>query len=223
MSNKLFSNSPNEGRISLARRLMLHGVIAAFLAGFLGFQTGVHARDKNAEAFMSAVLGDANAAMRETDSDAMLAGVEVLVDRHVDIRRSARFTLGQYARKLTPEQADRFYPLFRAYATYIYRGILEDFAGEQLSVTGSIARSKRDVIVNSKITGTKPGDRHADTVVQWRLYKSPDGFKVVDAGADNVWLAIEQRSQFTSVIANNGGGEQGIDALINQLEERVGR
>ena len=45
---------------------------------------------------------------------------------------------------------------------------------------------------------------------------------VVDAGADNIWLAIEQRSQFTSIIANNGGGAKGIDALLEQLREQVG-
>ncbi len=35
-------------------------------------------------------------------------------------------------------------------------------------------------------------------------------------------VAIEQRSQFTSVIANNGGGAKGIDALLAQLREQVG-
>ena len=45
---------------------------------------------------------------------------------------------------------------------------------------------------------------------------------VWDAGADNIWLGIEQRSQFESIIANNGGGVAGIDALIAELKAKTG-
>ena len=68
----------------------------------------------------------------------------------------------------------------------------------------------------------EPGSAFADAVIHWRVYRDRDGaMSVVDAGADNVWLAIEQRSQFTSIIANNGGGAKGIDALIAELTRRM--
>ena len=87
----------------------------------------------------------------------------------------------------------------------------------------SVDRSERDIIVNSEIVNADPGDSFADITIHWRVYRSREGeMTVIDAGADNVWLAIEQRSQFTSIIANNGGGAKGIDALLVQLREQVG-
>ncbi|MEL7486788.1 MAG: ABC transporter substrate-binding protein, partial [Pseudomonadota bacterium] len=133
-----------------------------------------------------------------------------------------RFVLGQYARQMTDAQKLVYRPLFRRFATNIYQNVLADYAGETLSVAGSVDRSARDVIVNSKVDGGGANGQYRNLVVHWRVYRSRDGAQsVVDAGADGIWLAIEQQSQFKSVIANNGGGECGIDALIKNLQKRV--
>lgn len=209
----------------LVRRPVLRRTVLALLGGSipaLALSAPARASDAAAEQFMAAVLVDANAAMAEADTKRQFDLIDTLVDRHVDMRRTGRFVLGRYARQMSDEQAARYYPLFRKFATVIYQNILSEYNSERLQVTGSVARSARDIIVNSKVENAKPGDRFADTVFQWRLYRSADGLKVVDAGANNIWLAIEQRSQFESVIANNGGGTKGIDALISQLKDRVG-
>ncbi len=201
------------------RNTILAGVGALALSTLT---TSAAFANDEAESIMTTVLTRANSVMAQSSLDARLKGIDELVSEFGDLRRTGRFTLGQYARRISPEQAQEFYPLFHKYATAIYQDILSDFSGEVLAVTGSIERSTRDIIVNSKIANAKPGDPFANTNVQWRLYRTPQGLKIVDAGADNIWLAIEQRSQFTAIIANNGGGTKGIDALINQLKERVG-
>lgn len=179
--------------------------------------------DSEAESYVQTILDEASPALDAPTRAEMLDGIAALVDKHVDMRRVGRFTLGQYARRLSEAQSEAFYPLFQDYATLVYQKTLTEYSGQKLSVTGSVVRSERDVIVNSRIVGAAPGDQFADVVVHWRVYRNRDGeMTIVDAGANNVWLAIEQRSQFTSVIANNGGGEQGIDALIAQLREQVG-
>lgn len=77
--------------------------------------------------------------------------------------------------------------------------------------------------MSSRSADVKPGEPFAETVFTWRVYRAADGkMSIVDAGADGVWLAIEQQSQFKSVIANNGGGTAGIDALIADLKRKVG-
>ena len=211
--------SPDRHTHALTRRDAVRMTTAA-LAGFAINRSAV-AGDRAAEQFMQRVLIDANAAMAEPDRRRQFDLIDILVDRHVDMRRTGRFVLGRYARQMTDEQAAQYYPLFRKFATLIYQNILSEYDGEALEVTGSVARSERDIIVDSRVINAKPGDRFADTVFQWRLYKSGDTLKIVDAGANNIWLAIEQRSQFESVIANNGGGKDGIDALIGQLRDRV--
>ena len=200
------------------RRIFGGAVVAAAL-----ISPSVALADEPAETYISAILDEAEPVLNAETEDAMLDGIADLVDKHVDMRRVALFTLGQYARRMTPEQRDEYLPLFQQYATIVYQNALSNYSGQQLEVTGSIDRSERDIIVNSKLADPDPGDPFADAVIHWRVYRSKGGeMSVVDAGADNVWLAIEQRSQFTSVIANNGGGEAGIDALIAQMKKQVG-
>lgn len=194
--------------------------IAAALA-IAAFAGAAHADDA-AEAYVQGILDEAAPALEAQNREEMLDGIAALVDKHVDLRRVARFTLGQYARRMTDEQKEVYYPLFKSYATLVYQKTLSDYSGQKLVVTGSIDRSERDIIVNAKIADARPGDQFADLDIHWRVYRNRDGeMSVVDAGANNVWLAIEQRSQFTSVIANNGGGAAGIDALIAQLRDQV--
>ncbi len=199
----------------------LAAALALAAAAALAAATGARADDA-AERHVQGILDEAAPALDAPSREAMLDGIAALVDKHVDLRRVGRFTLGQYARQMTEAQAEVFYPLFTEYATLVYQQTLADYSGQRLEVTGSIDRSARDIIVNSKIVDARPGDQFADLVVHWRVYRSRDGdMTVVDAGANNVWLAIEQRSQFTSVIANNGGGAKGVDALIEQLKTQV--
>lgn len=179
--------------------------------------------DQAAETFVSSILEEANAVFQEPDRKARMEGIERLVDKYVDMRRVGLFALGQYARVITDEQKAAYLPLFRKYATTIYQDLLEEYSGQRLAVTGSIDRTERDIIVNSQAVDVRPGDPLAGVVIHWRVYRDREGGQaIVDAGADGVWLAIEQQSQFKSVIANNGGGTKGIDALIADLKEKTG-
>jgi len=180
------------------------------------------AADEEVEQYIQGVLDEAEPHLDAPDEQTRFDGIGELVDKYVDMRRVGLFTLGQYARRITPEQKQEYMPLFRDYARLIYQDTLSDYAGEKLRVISSVDRSERDIIVNSKIVDPEPGSDLANVVVHWRVYRTRDGdLTVVDAGADNIWLAIEQRSQFTSVIANNGGPPAGIDALIADLKVQI--
>lgn len=179
--------------------------------------------DDAAETFVAGVLTEANLIFENADEASRNAAVETLVDKYVDMDRVAKFALGQYSRQAGPEQMAAYLPLFRKYATSVYQSTLENYSGQKLQVTNSIDRNERDIIVNSKVVGAKPGDQYASLVVSWRVYRKPDGAQaIVDAGAEGVWLAIEQQSTFKSIVANNGGGAKGIDALIADLKSKTG-
>lgn len=195
---------------------------AAFVSAVAAAMISPAHADQAAETFVAGILEEANAIFADNNVASRDAAVETLVDRYVDMERVAKFALGQYVRQATPDQLAVYLPLFRRYATSVYQSTLETYSGQQLAVTDSIDRNERDIIVNSKVVGAKTGDRYANLVVSWRVYRKPDGAQaIVDAGAEGVWLAIEQQSQFKSIIANNGGGEKGIDALIADLKTKV--
>ncbi len=196
---------------------------AAFIAAAAAALIAPAHADDAAEQFVAGVLEEANLIFANADVASRNAAVETLVDKYVDMDRVAKFALGQYVRQASPEQLAVYVPLFRNYATNVYQTTLETYSGQSLAVTDSIDRNERDFIVNSKVVGAKPGAQYADLVVSWRVHRKPDGAQaIVDAGAEGVWLAIEQQSQFKSVIANNGGGATGIDALIADLKTKAG-
>ncbi len=140
---------------------------------------------------------------------------KAIVDEIADVPRITNFVLGKYARTITPDQMQRFAPVFRAYEQSVYETQLSNFNGNSVKVTGSIVRRPGDVVVNTVIGG--PGYKQP-LPVSWRVLGGGGSWKVVDVEAGGVWLAITQQQDFVSTIDNNGGN---IDALISQLQQQA--
>jgi len=134
-----------------------------------------------------------------------------------DVPRITDFVLGRYRRSITPAQYAAFAETFRTYADSVYESRLSEYHGQQLKVTGSTVRQPGDVIVSSVVTGGADGK---PAVVQWRVLKGPNGWKVVDVNAVGVWLAVVEQQDFTSTLSNNNGN---IDVLIAQLRAQAAK
>lgn len=203
----------------MTRRVALGA--GALMAAALAFSSPARA-DEAAEDFMRGILAEANTVFDAKDEQTRLDGIKTLVDKYVDMKRVGIWVLGQYARQISDAQKEAYFPLFSRYATLVYQEALADYSGQRLEIVNSVDRSPRDIIINTRFKDLKPGDQYADVTVHWRVYRDGDGnMSIFDAGANGVWLAIEQQSQFKSVIANNGGGSAGIDALIADLKAKL--
>jgi len=139
-----------------------------------------------------------------------------LVIDNANIEQIGYFTLGRYRRAATPEQLEEFTALFEQYTRNFYESRLGGFSGESMDVTGSVKRKDNDVIVTSNFVMGPD----SEISVNWRLEKTGSEYIIRDLEIAGIWLALEQRSQFTSVIANNGGK---FDALLVKLRDMVGR
>ncbi len=137
------------------------------------------------------------------------------VNHTADVPRITSFVLGRYRRQVSQAQYQQFAEVFRDYADSVYESRLGDYHGEKLQVTGSLARAPGDVVVSSLVTG---GDFKGQPVVNWRVLKGPDGWKIVDVQAQGVWLAVVEQQDFTSTLANANGN---IDVLIHQLRTQA--
>lgn len=150
-----------------------------------------------------------------TSLDARKRAFSDLVVANTDIEGIGYFTLGRYRRIATEAELQEFLELFEQYTANFYKTRLGDYSGERLSVTGSIARSTNDIIVTSELRL----DRSPNPIsLNWRLVKSEKNYAIRDLEVMGIWLGIEQRSQFTSVIANNGGR---FTALLERLRTKV--
>jgi phospholipid transport system substrate-binding protein len=195
-----------------SRRLALTLGLAAFVLPAASSAQG--ARDAGAEQFVQteaqkviSVLANGSLSAAQKN-----ASFHQLIDQVADVPRITTFVLGKYARTITPAQSAKFSAVFRTYAEGVYQNRLNDYHGETLKVTGSVARKPGDVIVSTVVTG---GQVDKPLPVSWRVLGGGSSWKVVDVQVQGVWLAITQQQDFVSTIDNAGGN---IDVLIAQLQ-----
>ena len=127
----------------------------------------------------------------------------------------AKFVIGNYSRRFSEDDLDRYVDAFRTYALVVYEFYFNEYRGQAVEVTGSTDRNARDSIVDTTILR---GDGQ-ELTVRWRVLERGGEYQVVDialnADGNLIWLAIEQRAQFLSILDQNNGSP---DALIAKIE-----
>lgn len=193
-------------------------VAVTLSVGCLAFSTAASANDQAAEAFVNDVSTRAIAIIsdKSADTQAREAAFGKLLDETADMQKIAAFALGQYIRLPTPEQKTEYLNLVRNFVVKVYVTRLSDYHNEKLVITGSQPKGSNQAIVNSQINFTNGRE---PVTVTWWLIKEPSGsYKIFDVNVVGVWLAQEQRSAFTSVIANHDGK---FAALLDHLKAQI--
>jgi len=132
-----------------------------------------------------------------------------------DLRRVAVFLLGQYANKASPADLDAYVAAYQDYVLSVYQDYFSRYAGQTLKVRSSRERAPGDFIVNTDMVG-------ASQPMQIDFRVRTDGAKpvLVDFAVEGVWLALAERDQFTSVLAQNNGDVKALTAHLRQLQQR---
>lgn len=193
-------------------------VAFALAIGCLTFSTAAFASDQAAEAFVNDIATRAIAIIsdKSADNKARQVAFGKMLDENADMQKIAAFALGQYVRLPTPEQKAEYLDLVRNFVVKVYVTRLSDYHNEKLAITGSQTKGSNQAIVNSQINFTNGRE---PVKVTWWLIKKPDGsYKIFDVNVVGIWLAQEQRSTFTSVIANHDGK---FSALLDHLKSQI--
>jgi len=133
-----------------------------------------------------------------------------------DIRRTALFTLGAARRTARPADVNAFVDAFRNYAIAIYQARLSAYSGQQLKVTGSTERAPGDFVVTTLLVDPSRASDRDPIQVDFRVDSKHGKFVVLDASVVGVWLAIEERDQFTAFLAQNNNS---VPKLTHHLRE----
>lgn len=138
-----------------------------------------------------------------------------------DLHRIGMFTLGQYANGASPADLQAFDKAFEEYAVAVYETRLGKYNGQTLKVTGSEVRAPDDVIVNAVVTAMGGGPSQQPIKVAFRVRKTPDGRPIItDMQVEGIWLALSERSDFTSFLQQHGGSvSQLADHLRTQADQ----
>jgi phospholipid transport system substrate-binding protein len=170
-----------------------------------------------AAAFVQSVSSQAIQILRQTgDRAALESAFQRLMEENVDMPRVARFTLAKYWRQASPQQQQEYERLFKTYMVHIYSSRLSQYSGETVKVTGATPQNDNQVLVHSQIT--RPAGQ-PPVSVDWRVRQDAQGNKLVDIVVEGISMAITQRSEFASIIDNNGGN---VDALLDKMRAVVG-
>jgi len=205
------------------RGLQVTAWLAAMVAAFglvFAFHTAPPASaDDGARAFTQTLIDKGFGILRDTrmDKAARVAGFNAFIVGHMDARKTALFTLGNYRRGAPDGVVEPFVAAFTDYSTAIYGAHLVDFADATLRVTGEIVNKPGDVTV---MTVAEGAGLREPLRIAFRLSGTGGAYKIVDVQVAGIWLSVEQRDQFASVLSQNRGD---IAGLTNSLKDRATR
>ena len=140
-----------------------------------------------------------------------------------DLPRIAMFTLGSARRTATPSQVDAFVDAFRNYAVAVYESRLKAYAGQYLKVVGGSEHGPGDYIVRTVLVDpTGRTEQQGEPIeVDFRVDGSVGRFVVIDAAIAGVWLALEERDQFTAFLEENNENLGALISHLNMLTQRL--
>ena len=134
-----------------------------------------------------------------------------IFDEALDSKLIARVAIGRHLRKASPEQTLQYFKDFRSYIIDIYANRFGGHGDAKLEVSSKIRTTKKDTLVSAIIKGPKMSPKD----VTFRVRNSGDNYKIVDVTVDGVSLVVTKRSEFNSIIYN-----QGLDGLLKVLAEK---
>ncbi len=154
--------------------------------------------------FITSMADKAIAALTEEgiSRDKRVARFRQLLNENFAVKSIGRWVLGRYWRKATYAERSEYLILFENLIVTSYVDRFERYSGETLTVTKTVVNKSGDAIVYSQITrsqGIKP------VKVGWRVRARKGQYKIVDVIVEGISMGQTQRSEFASVIRNNGG------------------
>jgi phospholipid transport system substrate-binding protein len=131
---------------------------------------------------------------------------------YVDAQKMTQQAAGRYWRQASPEQQKQLSDEFRTLLVYTYSGALAQIKNETVDFKPFRAdAADTDVEVQSQVNMT----RGEPITLNYRLSKTPQGWKIYDINVLGAWLVQTYASTFASEISKGG-----IDGLIKKLHDR---
>jgi phospholipid transport system substrate-binding protein len=185
---------------------------AAMFASPLAFAE-VEAPDALVKRISSDVLASVKAdpAIQKGDISRIVALVDAKIMPNVNFSRMTSMAVGRFWRQATPEQQKQLQDEFKTLLVRTYSGALGEVKDQTLSFRPMRSKPEdTEVVVRSEVRG-----RGEPIQLDYRLEKTPEGWKIYDLNVLGAWLVENYRSQFAQE-----NGTKGIDGLIANLVQR---
>ena len=203
--------------MTMNRRSLGRLVTAALTLAVLGAAPFVSAAEEAPDALIKRVSGEVleaikgDKAVQAGEMSRVLTLVDSKVMPHVNFTRMTASAVGRSWRQATPEQKTRLQQEFKTLLIRTYSGALSQVKDQSLNV-----KPMRAVPTDSEITvRTEVIGRGEPVQLDYRMEKTPTGWKIYDLNVLGVWLVETYRTQFAQEISANG-----VNGLIASLSQR---
>jgi phospholipid transport system substrate-binding protein len=141
----------------------------------------------------------------------VIALVESKVMPNVDFTRMTASAVGRSWREATPDQQKRLQQEFKTLLVRTYSGALSQVKDQTIDVKPlRTVAGDSELIVRTEVLG-----RGEPVQLDYRMEKTPSGWKIYDLNVLGVWLVTTYRTQFAREISSSG-----IEGLITALATR---
>jgi len=153
-------------------------------------------------------------AAQETDQQ-RAAKLKPLLEKYFDMPAIAKYMLGSYWRKATPEEQSDFTATLTDFLALAYGKRFATYTGHEMQV----GRVRDEGDGRTTVFSTVKLPQGDPARVDWTIEAAGDSYKIADVKVEGLSLADTHRQEFASVISSNGGS---IGKLIQVLKKKVG-
>lgn len=165
------------------------------------------------EQFVERTSNDVLAILRDKslDHDAKFSKLEVMLDERSDFETISKLVLAVHYKQFSDAQKKDFEVLLHRYLTTTYGHQIDNYANETVSINGGRPEARGDYTVQTTIKRSQG----ANLVVDYRLRKVGDNWRLIDVIGEGISLVSNLRSQFGEILSS-GGPEK----LLKVLREK---
>ncbi len=139
----------------------------------------------------------------------------VLLNEGFDVAAIGRFVLGRYWRGASDGERKEFLRTFEDMLVFRFLPILGDYTGDTLLVdtVRPFADTSNIYSVESELKRKSGPPVRLD----WRVHQGDAGYRILDVVAEGVSVAVTLRSEYNSVLKQNGGKVSELIATLRKM------
>jgi phospholipid transport system substrate-binding protein len=137
-----------------------------------------------------------------------------LLLEHFDVPQIGEYVLGRYWRVATPEEQAEYLRLFEDYLVASYSQRFAEYTGEAFEVVSSRPQAELELVRSYVVT--RSGEK---AKLDWIIERQGGELLILDLKVEGLSMSETHRSEFASVIQNNGGQ---VTALLDALRKKTG-
>ncbi len=139
-----------------------------------------------------------------------------LIGEGFDLPAMGRFVLGRYWRRASEAERAAFLATFEDLIVHRFLPLFAEYSGNKISV--GVARPFKSNPKFINVSSELLRDEGEFIRINWRIRRRDDGYRIVDIVAEGISIAVTLRSEYTSVLKQNGGD---IGALVRKLRAMI--